>query len=308
MICALVAVVQPWFLAKVWGPTGSKLYGSKSGSDYIDNQKRFSLFCKAAIEALDALTFLPGEDAVLVANDWHTALVPVLLKDVYQPQGRFTKTPCTLTVHNIAFQGRFWPEQFSDLGLPESSRERFEFSDGYPKVFDEISPADENSTSLAAPGQRFAKINWLRAGISACDRLVTVSPNYAVEITSGPALGVELHGIIKEKGVSGIVNGMDVAEWNPALDSQLAFKYNEQTLEAGKSYAKAELQREVGLDVNPHVPLFGFIGRLEEQKGVDILLAALERLSKDANIQVSARSLRRGCVVVGWDGTVPPPV
>lgn len=277
---------QPWFLAKVWGSTGSKLYGAKSGADYADNQKRFALFCKAALEALDALAFLPGEDAILVANDWHTSLVPVLLKDVYQPQGRFTKTPCALTVHNIAFQGRFWPEQFSDLGLPESSRHRFEFSDGYPKVFDELSPTDENA-SLAAPGQRFAKINWLRAGITACDQLVTVSPNYAVEITSGPALGVELNDIIKEKGVEGIVNGMDVAEWNPALDTQLAFKYNEETMEAGKSYAKSALQREVGLAVNPDVPLFGFIGRLEEQKGVDILLDALDRLPKDANIQVS---------------------
>ena len=68
---------HPWFLSKVWGQTGSKLYGAKSGADYVDNQSRFALFCRAAIESLRALPFGPGEECVIVANDWHTALVPV---------------------------------------------------------------------------------------------------------------------------------------------------------------------------------------------------------------------------------------
>ena len=88
----------------MWGITGSKLYGPKSGADFIDNQKRFALFCKAAIESLRALPFGPGEDATIVANDWHSALIPVLLKDVYQPAGEFLGTKVALTIHNIAFQ------------------------------------------------------------------------------------------------------------------------------------------------------------------------------------------------------------
>lgn len=95
---------HPWFLAKVWGKTGSKLYGTKSGYDYKDNQKRFRLFCEAAIEAVRKLPFGPGEKCTFIANDWHSGLVPVLLKDVYQKNGEFKETKCIFCVHNIAFQ------------------------------------------------------------------------------------------------------------------------------------------------------------------------------------------------------------
>lgn len=281
-----VWIDHPWFLARVWGLTGSKLYGAKSGADSVDNQRRFALFCKAALESLRALPFGPGEDATIIANDWHSALVPVLLKDVYQPAGEFLNTKVALTIHNIAFQGRFWEDSFKQLGLPASSLPRFQFTDGYPKVFDETSPADEFGAELPPKGAKFAKINWLKAGITAADRVLTVSPNYASEIASGPAPGVELDDVIAAKGVEGIVNGMDVAEWSPARDKFLAFKYNAETVEAGKAYAKAQLQREVGLPVDPKAPLFGFIGRLEEQKGVDILLAAVKKLPKAANVQI----------------------
>lgn len=275
-----VWVDHPWFLAKVWGQTGSKLYGKASGADFVDNQKRFSMFCKAALESFTALPFMPGDDAVIVANDWHTAMIPVLIKDVMQPAGRFVDAKVAYTIHNIAFQGRFWPESFGDLGLPESSKERFAFEDGYPLVVDETTAASDSG--VAAPGQRFAKLNWLRAGVTSCDKLLTVSPTYAKEMASGPQLGVELNDVIAEKGIEGIVNGMDVADWNPALDKFLAFKYNEESMDAGKAYAKAALQRGAGLPVSPNVPLFGFIGRLEEQKGVDILLAAMDKIGGES--------------------------
>lgn len=282
-----VWIDHPWFLAKVDGVTGAKLYGEKSGADFVDNQKRFALFCKACIESLTTLPFMPGEDCVMVCNDWHSALVPVMLKDVYQAEGKFTSTKTALCIHNIAFQGRFWSESFTNLGLPDSSKERFTFEDGFPKVFDETSPADEAGTMPEAPpGVRYSKINWLQAGISACDSLLTVSPNYAIEMASGPQLGVELDSIIAAKGITGIVNGMDPEEWSPSLDKFLAFKYNEETVEAGKAYAKAALQREAGLPVDPKAPVFGFIGRLEEQKGVDILLAAIKKLPASINAQV----------------------
>jgi granule-bound starch synthase len=88
----------------VWGKTGSKLYGPKSGADYVDNHKRFALFCKAAIEATRVLPFGFGEDAVFVANDWHSSLVPILLKDHYQAKGQYKKSKAALVIHNIAFQ------------------------------------------------------------------------------------------------------------------------------------------------------------------------------------------------------------
>lgn len=85
--CLITHVITCRFLAKVWGKTGSKLYGPKSGADYLDNHKRFTLFCKAAIEACRALPFGPGEDCVIVANDWHSALIPVMIKVQDQTSG-----------------------------------------------------------------------------------------------------------------------------------------------------------------------------------------------------------------------------
>ncbi len=96
----------------MWGKTGSKLYGPATGADYVDNHKRFTLFCKAAIESVKALPFGTGEDTIFVANDWHSSLVPVLIKEVYQPKGLFKKAKVALCIHNIAFQGRMWQDNF----------------------------------------------------------------------------------------------------------------------------------------------------------------------------------------------------
>lgn len=280
-----VWVDHPMFLAKVWGKTGSKLYGQKSGADYIDNPKRFRMFCEAAIEAARALPFGPGEDCIFVANDWHSAMVPVLLKEKYQPSGQFTSAKSVFTIHNIAFQGRFWPESLEDLELPPSALEKFDFTDGYPKVYSELTPKLESESGKPAAGA-FPKVNWMKAGILSSDRNLTVSPNYATEITSSPCKGVELDKYLRATGIEGIVNGMDTTEWNPALDKYLDVKYNKSTVFMGKAAAKEALQAEVGLEVDPTVPLFGYIGRLEEQKGVDILMKALPKVLASGNVQV----------------------
>lgn len=281
-----VWVDHPSFLAKVWGKTGAKLYGDKSGADFADNQERFALFCKAAIEALRCLPFSPGEDCLVVANDWHSALVPVLIKKKYQPAGQFGATKTAFCVHNIAFQGRFWDKDWPMLGLDDSMKSVFDFADGYPEVFDETNPAPEMGAPATAKGP-FGKINWMKAGFLTADRLLTVSPNYAREVSGDADKGVELDHVIRQAGgIEGIVNGMDLTDWSPKTDKFLDVKYDKTTVVAGKAAAKAALQADVGLPVDPSVPVFGFIGRLEEQKGVDILLAAIPKFIEANKCQV----------------------
>jgi len=281
-----VFVDTPLFLAKVWGKTGSKLYGKKSGADFIDNQKRFAVLNHAAFEASKLLPFGYGEDVVFVANDWHSGLVPVLLKNKYQPNGEFAKAKCAFVVHNIAFQGRFWAKETSleELGVPAQAHGAFAFEDGYPTVYSEKTPADEDEPQ-AKLGTTYEKYNWMQAAFQYADKNLTVSPNYAMEIMSGDDKGVELSAVVnKVGGIEGILNGMDPAEWNPAKDKYLDMPYDKDTVIEGKAAAKAALQAEAGLPVDPTVPLFGYIGRLEEQKGVDIMLEAVKDLGDNAQV------------------------
>ncbi|CAN1831254.1 Granule-bound starch synthase 1, chloroplastic/amyloplastic [Linum perenne] len=205
-----VFVDHPLFLARVWGDTGRQIYGPVAGTDYEDNQLRFSLFCQVAF-----------------------------------------------CIHNMAYQGRFPFSDFSLLNLPQHFKGSFDFTDGYDKPV------------------KGRKINWLKAGIIESDTVVTVSPNYAQELASGEAKGVELDNIIRAKGITGIANGMDVHEWNPSTDKYIGLKYDATTVMEAKPLLKEELQAEAGLPVDRNIPVIGFIGRLEEQKGSDILVEAI---------------------------------
>ncbi|GMP25393.1 hypothetical protein CsSME_00002282 [Camellia sinensis var. sinensis] len=129
------------------------------------------------------------------------------------------------------------------------------------------------------------KINWMKGGILESDRVVTVSPYYAQELVSGIDKGVELDNIIRKTGITGIVNGMDVQEWNPSTDKYIDVKYNATTVMAAMPLLKEALQAEVGLPVDANIPLIGFIGRLEEQKGSDILAAAIPKFIRE-NVQI----------------------
>merc|ERR1719453_2126406 len=125
----------------------------------------------------------------------------------------------------------------------------------------------------------------MKAAFMYADKNLTVSPNYAEEISSGEDKGVELSKTINSVGgIEGILNGMDPAEWNPSKDKYLDMPYDEETVIEGKAAAKAALQAEAGLPVDPTAPLFGYIGRLEEQKGVDIMLKAVQKVGPDAQI------------------------
>ncbi|KAI4346461.1 hypothetical protein L6164_007355 [Bauhinia variegata] len=270
-----VFVDHPLFLERVWGKTGSKLYGPRAGLDYKDNQLRFSLLCQAALEAPRVLNLNNnkhfsgpyGEDVVFIANDWHTALLPCYLKSMYQSRGIYKNAKVAFCIHNIAYQGRFTFSDFSLLNLPSEFKSSFDFIDGYDKPV------------------RGRKINWMKAGILESERVLTVSPYYAQELISGIPRGVELDSFIRKTGITGIVNGMDSQEWNPRTDKYIGVNYDSTTVTEAKAVLKEALQAEVGLPVDRNIPVIGFIGRLEEQKGSDILAAAIPKFI-DANVQI----------------------
>uniref|UniRef100_A0A5B7AVT5 Granule-bound starch synthase 1, chloroplastic/amyloplastic n=1 Tax=Davidia involucrata TaxID=16924 RepID=A0A5B7AVT5_DAVIN len=270
-----VFVDHPMFLEKVWGKTGSKIYGPRAGQDYKDNQLRFSLLCQAALEAPRVLNLNSskyfsgpyGDDVVFIGNDWHTALLPCYLKTIYKSKGIYKNAKVAFCIHNIAYQGRFSSSDFSLLNLPDQFKGSFDFIDGYNKPV------------------RGRKINWMKAGILESDRALTVSPYYAQELVSGVEKGVELDNIIRKTGITGIVNGMDVQEWNPSTDKYIDVKYDATTVMDAKPLLKEALQAAVGLPVDRNIPVIGFIGRLEEQKGSDILAAAIPEFIGE-NVQI----------------------
>ncbi|XP_031250961.1 granule-bound starch synthase 1, chloroplastic/amyloplastic-like [Pistacia vera] len=270
-----VFVDHPWFLEKVWGKTKSKIYGPITGVDYQDNQLRFSLLCQAALEAPRVLNLNSskyfsgpyGEDVVFIANDWHTALLPCYLKSMYKDKGIYKSAKVAFCIHNIAYQGRFAFADFALLNLPNEFKGSFDFIDGYDKPV------------------KGRKINWMKAGILQADKVLTVSPHYAQELVSGVDKGVELDNILRKTGVTGIVNGMDVQEWNPSTDKYIGVKYDASTVMDAKPLLKEAVQAEVGLPVDRNIPVIGFIGRLEEQKGSDILVAAIPQFIRE-NVQI----------------------
>ncbi|KAL9245442.1 hypothetical protein vseg_019099 [Gypsophila vaccaria] len=270
-----VFVDHPIFLEKVWGKTGSKVYGPITGEDYEDNELRFSLLCQAALEAPRVLNLnsnpyysgVYGEDVVFIANDWHTALLPCYLKSMYKSRGIYQNAKVAFCIHNIAYQGRFPFADFPLLNLPDQFRSSFDFIDGYDKPV------------------KGRKVNWMKAGILESDRVFTVSPYYAEELISGVEKGVELDNVIRKTSITGIINGMDVQEWNPMTDKYTSVKFDISTVLDAKPLLKEALQAEVGLPVDKDIPLIGFIGRLEEQKGSDILNAAITQLINE-NVQI----------------------
>ncbi|KAK1324949.1 hypothetical protein QJS10_CPA01g02569 [Acorus calamus] len=218
-------------LVEVWGKTGGKLYGPVTGNDYQDNQLRFSLLCQAALEAPRVLNLNSnenfsgpyGEDVVFIANDWHTALLPCYLKSIYKPNGIYRSAKVVFCIHNIAYQGRFAFSDFSLLNLPDQFKSSFDFIDGYNKPV------------------KGRKINWMKAGILESDRVLTVSPYYAEELVSGIEKGVELDNILRKTGITGIVNGMDVQEWNPKTDKYIDINYDA-TTGTGKKNMEKQLE------------------------------------------------------------------
>ncbi|XP_044467629.1 granule-bound starch synthase 2, chloroplastic/amyloplastic-like isoform X2 [Mangifera indica] len=232
------------------------------GGSREDILKRMVLLCKAAVEVpwhvpCGGVCYGDG-NLVFIANDWHTALLPVYLKAYYRDNGLMTYTRSVLVIHNIAHQGRGPVEDFFCTDLPPHYLDLF-------KLYDPVG------------GEHF---NIFAAGLKTADRVVTVSHGYAWELKTVEG-GWGLHNIINEVGwkLSGIVNGIDAKEWSPQYDVHLTSddytNYSLETLQTGKPQCKAALQKELGLPVREDVPLIGFIGRLDHQKGVDLIAEAI---------------------------------
>ncbi|KAE8659506.1 Granule-bound starch synthase 2 [Hibiscus syriacus] len=242
------------------------------GGNRVGILKRMVLLCKAAVEVpwyvpCGGVCYGDG-NLVFIANDWHTALLPVYLKAYYRDNGLMSFTRSILVIHNIAHQGRGPVEDFKYVDLPGHYIDLF-------KLYDPVG------------GDHF---NIFAGGLKAADRVVTVSHGYAWEVKTSEG-GWGLHGIINENDwkLRGIVNGIDTTDWNPEYDIHLKSdgytNYSLETLKTGKPQCKAALQKELGLPVHDDVPLLGFIGRLDQQKGVDLIAEAIPwMIGQDAQL------------------------
>jgi starch synthase len=223
------------------------LYGTHEG-DYPDNAERFVFFSRAALEILRKY---PSQ--VVHCHDWQTAPGIVFLKTQGARYPEVAPAKTVFTAHNLGFQGIFHQ---ADWGLLD------------------LDPHYFNSQFL----EFYSNINFLKGALVCADKITTVSPTYAREIMSAEQ-GFGLQGILQKRAadVTGILNGVDYSEWNPAIDPFIAKRYSENDL-TGKRVCKDKLQGSLGLPVKSAVPVFGIISRLTSQKGFDLIQKIFDRL------------------------------
>lgn len=238
-------------------------YLAEDGQPWPDNAERFALLARAACEVAMNRAGLDWQPDVVHCNDWQTGLVPALLHNEAHDQSLDdalieTQRPATLfTIHNLAYQGLFPHSTFTQLGIPEHlwSPDALEFHD---------------------------QLSFIKGGLVFADRINTVSPRYAEEIQT-PRFGYGLEGLLQYRSpvLSGIINGIDDREWNPATDPHIDKRYDSESLHQ-KSDNKIALQQHFNLPVKDNVMLCGFIGRLVEQKGIDLIIEAMTSLTGQA--------------------------
>jgi starch synthase len=252
-------------LLDVREPGGAGLYEragvyGEGGTDYADNDRRFGLFARAVVEVVRQRAAAGTPFDLVHAHDWPAAMVPYLMK---HGAGTDRRTPTVLTIHNLAHQGVFPREALDVLGLDASHFDpaRLEF---------------------------YGKVNFLKGGILAADALTTVSTTYAREIL-GPERGEGLDGVLRQRAeaLTGIVNGIDYAVWNPTTDPALAARYDAEDA-ANKGRCKSAFLAEAGLAIDPDRPLLVSIGRVVPQKGTDLLATALPKiLEADVSVAIA---------------------
>lgn len=272
----------PQYFCRVAGP-----YQYELGGDWPDNAMRFGMLSRVAALLGSKASPVSWRADIVHCNDWQSGLAPAYLN---MTSGLHAKT--VMTVHNIVFQGNFNPEWLEPLDLPQS-------------CFD-------------IHGVEFhGHLSFLKAGLHYADRIVTVSPTYAREIQT-TEMGYGMQGLlaVRNGDVSGILNGIDEEEWNPATDRYLAAHYDKNDL-APKAACKLDLQQSLGLEKNDKTVLFGVVSRLTYQKGLDLLLECLPKIldggaqlvvlgSGENDLerryqQLALRYPRRVSVTVGFD-------
>lgn len=221
---------------------------------FFDDGERFAFFSKAITESLQ---HLPAgfECDILHCNDWQTALAPVFLREFYQGLPLYDRVKTVFSIHNVAFQG-----QFSDTVMEDIL--------GVAHI-----PAAASQLRCDA-----CSINYMLGALRYADAITTVSPTYANEIQT-PEFGEGLDGVLRERSyaLQGILNGIDVAGFDPATDKRIAANYTVED-RSGKAICKAKLQEELGLEVRDDRPLMVMVTRLTRQKGMDLVMYALDRI------------------------------
>jgi starch synthase len=222
----------------------------------LDEHRRFILLQRGTLECLQRMQFAPD---ILHCNDWHTGLLPMMLKTSYGWDRLFQQTRSLLSIHNIGYQGIFAATSLTDVGISDIT------------------------LHMQAEDLLAGNINWLKQGLFHANAVSTVSPTYAVEICT-PAGGYGLDTVLRERGdaVTGILNGVDYDSWNPATDKMLPARFNALNLR-GKRVCKQALLNLMQLPNALELPVVGVVSRLAVQKGIDILIDSLPELLTTRN-------------------------
>lgn len=231
---------------------------SDAAGEFRDNCERYSFFCRAVVEAIDQLKL---DVDIVHCHDWQAGLVPAYLKTKFGGHAWMERAKSILTIHNLAYQGRFW---HFDMHLTGMDWQYF------------------NWEQMEFHGE----LNLMKTGIVFADNVTTVSPTYAREITT-PEHGCGLESILRGRGESltGIVNGVDYTHWNPASDTHLPVQFDASNWQSGKAACKRLLQEELNLEQRADVPLVGIVSRLVDQKGWDLIIPLLLHWAHSHDVQ-----------------------
>lgn len=246
-------------------------YQNSAGKDWVDNAHRFGMLSKVAALLASNASPIAWHPDIVHCNDWQTGLAPAYLHFAEDAAAS------VITIHNMAFQGNFAATMVQELHLPTSC-------------------FDINGVEF------HGNMSFLKAGLFYADHITTVSPNYALEIQQ-EALGFGMQGLLSTRSndLTGILNGIDIEEWNPETDQHLSKRYSSKKM-IGKSANKEALQSKFGLKLDPDIPLLGVVSRFTEQKGLDLLLETVPLLTEipvqlamlgsgDAQLQRTAHDL-----------------
>jgi len=233
------------------------LYHDDEFNDYLDNPRRFAFLSRAALQFCKDIGFKPD---IIHAHDWQTALAPAYLKIWHWDDQVLGAAASVLTIHNIGYQGKYPARDYAYTGLQSGNFTSRKFED-------------------------HGAMNYLKGGIHYSDMVNTVSPSYARE-TRTPELGYGMAMYLNDKGdrYLGILNGVDYDDWNPATDALIPQTYTTKDL-SGKVVCKRVLQERLDLEIEEGVPIVGVVSRFVDQKGLDLLAAAIEPIVNNMRVQ-----------------------